>query len=484
MKAQLPHPGATLGVLTPPPRASALYLERKWRILLAVGLGSLMSALGESTVATILPAIQQAVATDIATIEWVVTIYLLVVAGSLLMWGRLGDLYGHRRAYVAGLLVFILGSALCSLASTAPTLIALRMLQAMGAAALFANAPALLTRYFPAGQRGQALGLQVTLTYLGLTVGPFLGGWIAQQAGWRPVFYLNIPVGLFALWLGMHSIPDDHPADRGQRLDVTGAACFAVGLVALVLALNRGHIWGWSSSPILGLLAGGAALLGIFVIVEARVPAPMVDLRLFRRPAFTVAVASALLNYMGIFSVVFLLPFYLIHDRGLSTGQAGLLLTAQPLLMALVAPWSGTISDRIGSRLPTTLGMGVLAFGLFLLSRLGPASPLDYVLLALGVVGLGTGLFTSPNNSALMGAAPAHERGIAAAILATARHLGMVGGIGLAGAIFTTVLAREQAIGSPLAIADAIEASFRLAMVLAILGMLVSAVRGDRPQPL
>ena len=454
----------------------------KWGVLLAVGLGTFMSALGESILATILPAIQASFSSNVAAIEWVVTVYLLVVSGLLLTCGRLGDLYGQKRVYIIGLGVFMLGSVLCALAPSAPALIALRTLQALGAAALFANAPAILTRHFPARQRGQALGLQVTLTYLGLTLGPSLGGWLAHQAGWQSVFYLNLPLGLLAGWLSWRALPEEAPAQGRQGFHLAGALTLLGGLTVLLLGLNRGEAWGWTSSGVLSLLGIGVLLLSAFLAVEQRVAAPMVDLHLLAHPAFAAALISAVLNYMCIFSVVFLLPFYLIQGRGLSTAQAGLLLTAQPLVMALVAPWSGTLSDRIGSRRPATLGMAVLAAGLFLLARLGPASPLGTVAAGLALVGLGTGLFTSPNTSALMGAAPDTARGVAAALLATARHIGMGLGIALAGAIYTTVLAQEPGVGPTAAMANAMDTSFGAAVALALLGMLASAMR-DRQAP-
>lgn len=480
MKVTGARPGASTHGAAALPRLAAV--PEKWGIVLAVGVGSFMSAMGESILATILPVIQESFGSDVATVEWVVTVYLLVVSGLLLTCGRLGDLYGYKRIYTAGLAVFVLGSALCALAPTAPALVALRVVQALGAAALFANAPAILTRHFPACQRGQALGLQVTLTYLGLTLGPSLGGWLAHQAGWQSVFYLNLPLGLLAGWLSLRALPRDPPAAPKQGFDVLGALTLVGGLVGLLLALNRGGAWGWSSPGVLLLLGAGALLLGAFVAVERRVAAPMLRLHLFARPAFSAAVTSAVLNYMCIFAVIFLLPFYLIQGRGLSAAQAGLLLTAQPLLMALVAPWSGTLSDRIGARLPATLGMAVLATGLFVLARLGPTSPLGQVGVGLAVVGLGTGLFTSPNTSSLMGAAPAPVRGMAAALLATARHIGMGLGIALAGAIYTTVIAQEQGVDPTAAMANAMDASFGVAVGLALLGVLASALR-DRRAP-
>jgi EmrB/QacA subfamily drug resistance transporter len=366
------------------------------------------------------------------------------------------------------------------LAPVVPLLVFFRALQALGAAMLAANSPAILTKNFPPEQRGRALGLQATMTYLGLTVGPSFGGWLASQLGWRAVFYINVPVGALAIWLSLRYIPNDAVRQPQERFDLPGAAVFMAGLSTLLLALNQGHAWGWGSPRILGLLIGAVLLLISFLWIELHAPSPMLDLGLFRQLSFALPVASAVLNYIGVYSVIFLMPFYLIQGRGLTPAEAGLLLTAQPIVMAVIAPLSGALSDKIGTRLPGVVGMGLMATGIFLVSRLGPESSWASVTLALAVVGLGTGIFISPNNSALMGAAPRQRQGIAAGVLATARNFGMVLGVGLAGAIFTTVLARGAADGAQSqALFSAVQASFLAAVSLVLLGVLTTALGGN-----
>lgn len=450
--------------------------NQKWFILLAIGIGTFMSALDGSVVNTILPVIRTSLNSDVSAIQWVVAIYLLTVSGLLLTVGRLGDLRGHRIVYLGGFLVFILGSALCGMAQTAGQLVAFRVVQALGAAALQASSPAILTRAFPSTQRGQALGIQATMTYLGLTVGPSLGGWLAQAASWRAVFYINVPVGLLALALAYRFVPADRRERGEERFDLAGALLFSAGLVSLLLGLNQGGNWGWASAPILGLLGGAAVLLFIFVRVENRARWPMLDLSLFRNRTFTAAVISAVCNYMGMYVVLFLLPFYLIQARGLNSAQAGLLLTAQPVVMALVAPFSGTLSDRIGARLPATLGMMIMAVGLFILSRLQPMTPTVAISAALAVCGLGIGMFVSPNNSSLMGAAPRNRQGVAAGMLAMARNVGMVLGIGMSGAILTTALAVDPQGG----IFNAMTPGFLAGMGIALLAALASSLRQEQ----
>lgn len=444
--------------------------------LAAIGSGAYVSALSGSIVNTILPLLTQAFNTDVATIQWVVTVYLLFQSGFLLSFSRLGDLRGHKSIYTKGLAIFVGSSVLCGLAPSPIFLVGSRALQAIGGSMIFATSPAILTRAFPAQQRGRALGFQATMIYLGLASGPPLGGWLADVLSWRAIFYVNLPVGLIALALSLRFIPWDAPSGHDRRFDRAGAATYVLGLIALLLALNQGHAWGWTSPAVLGCLAIGLVLLGLFGAIERRVPSPMLDLDLFRRRAFSAPVLSAVLNYMSVSTTFFLVPFYLIQGRGMSPAQAGVILAAQPIVMALTASFSGALSDRVGSRLPATLGMAVLSAGLFLLARAGEATPLAYVAGALAIIGLGIGLFTSPNSSAMMGAVPSERRGVASGILATARTLGNVLGIGVAGAIFSTVLAAAGG-GGAAAVVEAVSAGLAVAAAVALLGAITSASR-------
>jgi MFS family permease len=257
---------------------------------------------------------------------------------------------------------------------------------------------------------------------------------------------------------------------------------FLAGLIALLLGLNRGHDWGWTSPPIIGILLGSTAILVFFLRHELRVPYPMLDLSLFKHRLFSISTGSAVINYIALYSIMFLLPFYLIEGRGLNSAQAGLLLTVQPIVMAIVAPFSGTLSDRIGARLLTFSGMGILTVGLLVLSRLGSDSPETLVMAGLAIAGLGNGIFISPNNSTLMGSAPRHRQGIAAGILATARNVGMVLGVGIAGAIFSTVQAQGMSAGVSNAMFSAFSISFLASAGIATLGTLLSLVRGTFTQ--
>ncbi len=447
----------------------------KWWVLIAVGIGTFMSALDGSVVNPILPVIRSSFNSDVAAVEWAVVIYLLVVSSLLLTFGRLGDLRGHKGIYVTGFVIFVAASATCGLAQSVEMLVISRGVQALGAAMLFANSPAILTKNFPPKQRGQVLGMQAMMTYLGLTVGPSLGGWLTQVLSWRAVFYINVPIGLLAFSLSLAFIESDKPERaQNERFDWAGAIFFSAGLIALLLGLNQGHEWGWISPAILGCAVAAVILLAVFVRIENRSSSPMLDFSLFQSRLFSASTVSAILNYVALYSVVFLMPFYLIQGRGWSPGQSGLILTAQPIVMAVTAPLSGFLSDRIGSRLLSTLGMAIMAAGLFLLSRLGPSSPDVQILISLAVTGLGTGMFISPNTSALLGSAPRQRQGIASGILATARNVGMVLGVGLAGAIFSSITAQ----GGQTVLFDAVQLGLLVGAGGAAAGALISSVRG------
>ena len=333
---------------------------------------------------------------------------------------------------------------LCALAPSVLLLIAARILQAAGAAMFIANSSPISMAVFPPSQRGRVLGIQATTVYLGLAIGAPLGGFLADQFGWQSVFLIPIPFAAIALLVSWQALRVESPPSRRERFDLVGAGVYLVGLIVVLLALNRGRSWGWTSELTIGCLVLGAMLLTAFVIHERRTPSPMLNLSLFSQRAFTAPVISSMLNYAAAAGTIFILPFALIQGRGLSPSQVGLVLTSQPIVMAVMASVSGALSDKIGSRIPATVGMSVLALGLFLLSWIDLSTPLPLISAGLAVVGLGIGLFTSPNNSAVLGAVGPERRGVASGILSTARTLGNVLGIGATGAVYATVLADHR----------------------------------------
>ncbi len=450
--------------------------SNKWLVLLAIGIGTFMSALDGSIVNVSLPSITASFNSQVSTTEWIVTVYLLTVSCLLLAFGRLGDIQGHKRVYSTGFIIFGSSSALCALSSAPWMLILFRGIQAIGAAMLSANSPAILTGNFPGSQRGQALGLQATLTYLGLSVGPSLGGWMTQHLGWQSVFTINVPISILALFFSLRFIPNDDLKGSHEPFDWHGALVFMSGLVMLIFVLNRGQVWGWLSLQTLGILFLSILILFLFVRMEKRTKAPMLDVTLFASRTFAFSTLSAFLNYASLFGIIFLMPFYLVQGRQLQHAQAGLILTAQPLMMALVAPISGYFSDRISPRWLATIGMAVLTLGLSLLSFLHDTSSTWAIVRALIITGFGTGMFISPNNNLLLGSAPKQRQGIASGVLATARNVGMVFGVGLIAAIYSSVLNHESA-----TIFTAIQWSFRAGALLAAIGILTSYMRGNKP---
>jgi MFS family permease len=300
-----------------------------------------------------------------------------------------------------------------------------------------------------------------------------LGGFLADQFSWRAVFYINFPVSLVALALSIRFIAPDKTEGKTEPFDYAGALVFISGLVALLFGLNQGHAYGWTSPQILSSLGAALSLLIVFGLIELHAPAPMLDLSLFRSGPFSRSTISATFNYICVYTITFLMPFYLIQGREFQPTQTGMLLTAMPIVMAVVAPISGSLSDRIGVRWLTVIGMAFLSIGLYLLSRLDAASPATEIIIGLAVSGLGTGIFISPNTSALMGAAPKARQGIASGILATSRNVGMVLGVGLAGAILTTVMGDLAGASSP-SFYLALQISFLAAVGISFLGLLIS----------
>ena len=456
-------------------------MHKAW-LLLVIGLGSFTASVNTSVVNIALPSIQRTLATEVTQVDWVVTIYLLVVSGALLSFGRLGDLRGHRPIYILGTVIFVTGSILCGLAPLLEALYVFRAFQALGGAMMLANETAVLTHAFAAERRGRTLGIQSALTYLGLAVGPWLGGVIVDHLGWRWVFFVNVPLGLVLLGLSLVFVPRDARAGQKRSFDLAGALVFMAGLAALLLALNKGRIWGWSSLPVLGL-AGTAVLLGVvFVLVELRSPQAMLDLSLFRRPNFSAANLSSILNNACVADILFLMPFILVQGRGLRAADAGLLLAVRPALMASVAPFSGILSDRLGPRPLRLSGMATLAGGSLLLGWAMLQPELWPLVAGLACLGLGGGLFISANNSALMGAAPQQRQGIAGGMLAVSRNVGMALGVGLGGASFVTSSTAGQS-GAKILYSLAAQPGLLAAAAAALLGSVLILVGERRAAP-
>jgi EmrB/QacA subfamily drug resistance transporter len=458
-------------------------VNRKWLILFAVSLGSLMSTLDGSIVNIALPAIQEEFAIDLTTVEWVVVAYLLVVGSLLLPMGRLGEVLTFRRVYMVGFAVFTVGSGLCGAAPNEELLITFRVVQGVGAAMITAIGPAIVARTFAPDERGRALGINGVSVSLGLTLGPVLGGLLTTAATWRAIFWINIPIGVLAILWAARVLPAETPR-QGQTFDVRGAALSGASLLTLLLALSEGQSWGWTSVATLGLIGLSAALGLVFVLAERGSIQPLIDLALFRIRPFAFGLASVIVAFAGLFTATFLLPFLLQRGEGYTAIQAGLLLTPVPISMAIVAPFSGAASDRFGPAVPASTGIVLMVLALLSLTTLPSGFALPDLVWRLVLLGVGQGLFMSPNSSAVLGSVPGRRVGTASGILAQMRVNGQALGIALSAAVVAARIPVHLAElgGGPAAeaaaLASAIHDAFVVAAAVCAVAIVTSLVRG------
>lgn len=408
----------------------------RWYILAILSIGTFMGNLDSSIINVALPTMSQNLNADLSILQWVATAYLLTIASLLPNSGRIADMLGRKRVYSMGYLFFTLGSVLCGIALNIWFLIAMRILQAIGASMIMANSPAIITAVFPPQERGRALGLIGTTVALGTLTGPGIGGIIVGLVGWRAIFYINLPIGIIAYIAARLILPEDTAPRKKQTFDYIGAALFSLGMISLLLAVNNGQGWGWQSTPILSGLVVGILLLGLFFYTESRVKDPIINLSLFRNRSFLVGNVSGLLFFTATFSNVILMPFYLQDIMSYSPSQVGLLMMAFPLMMAIFSPISGYFSDRIGPVFLTTGGLLLTAAGLFYLSTLSSTSTVLQILLGPILLGIGSGLFNSPNNSSVMSSVHPSKLSVAGGITALVRIVGMVIGIAFSVTLF------------------------------------------------
>jgi EmrB/QacA subfamily drug resistance transporter len=408
-------------------------------VVALVCLGLFMTTLDASIVNIGLPAIARAFHTPLGgTVEWIIICYLVVIAGLLLTFGRLSDVIGRSPIWLAGLVVFTAGSAVCGAAPSIGLLIAARALQGVGGALIFSTSTALLSGAVPATQRGHALGWGAVAIALGASAGPTIGGLLTAYGSWRWIFYVNVPVGLMAILATLRLIPP-RIHRSGQQFDPWGAVLLAIALATLNLGLSFGQEWGWASARVIAILLTGVTSLVIGASVELRSTHPIIDVRLFRNRTFLSAVVSLICSMLALFAVGFLLPFYAEELRGFSPEHTGLLLTPFPLAMALVAPAAGALSDRVGSRWLAPLALLVTATALVLLTQIDATTSTLSMAWRLALAGVGLGLFQAPNTRALMGAAPESQQGMASGVFATARITGQALSVAVAGAVFASV---------------------------------------------
>jgi len=429
---------ATPRLLTEPRRPARIRAlpSAPWLAVATVCVGAFMGQLDASIVTTALPFIRINLDTSIASVEWVVLIYVLVLAGTVAAVGRIADRVGRKLLYTYGFGIFVAGSAACALAPSLGLLVLGRLVQAIGAVMLQANSYALIRDVLPPRRLGAGLGVQGAAQALGLCVGPALGGILTGVGGWRLIFLVNIPIGLVGLGLGWFLLPRSTHHDPESRIDPFGTLLLAVIPAALLAALSFAAEAGtpaWIEPGLIGL----TLVLLIAALARQRLaPSSVVDAALVRVPAFLAGIGAALLSYVVLFGCLVAVPFFLVNSRHFGAVAAGLELSALPVALAVVAPVGGALRDRIGPRIPTGLGMALTAAGMGLLAASATRDGL--IVVALAIAGAGMGMFVGANNAATMSAAPRQRAGSAGGLLNMARGLGTALGVALTSLVFAS----------------------------------------------
>ncbi|MBU0990990.1 MAG: MFS transporter [Proteobacteria bacterium] len=456
-------------------------------IFFFVAIGIFMSTLDGSIVNIALPTIMKDFNTSLSTVKWVMIIYLLTVSSLLLSFGRLSDINGRRLIYGSGLVIFSAGSLFCAISASAGFLIVARAFQGLGAAMIMSCTPALIVDTFPGPERGKYLGMIGAVVASGLTLGPAIGGFLLHHFSWRSIFYINLPIGITAAILILVYLKGSQSDVRSKEpFDWVGSICLVISISGFILVISNGYNWGIVSFPFISITLVVMIAAGCLVAIEARFSFPVLNMNLFKIRLFGFPVMAAITLFGALFTMIFLMPFYLMVQLKLPSFQAGNMMVIPFIFLFLIAPVSGSLSDKIGTRFLCTAGMGLMMTALFLLSQLPPDATLIDVGWRMAIAGMGTAIFSSPNTSAAMGAVPGNRRGIAGGIVAAARNLGMVVGVSMAGAIFNymfDLLTHGETLNTYRPELEfAFMRAFSLAMaagaVMAGIGMVVAFLRG------
>jgi len=411
--------------------------------LFVVTLAAFLTPFDGSAVNIALPSIGKEFSMDAISLGWVATAYLLASAMFLVPFGRVADIYGRKKIFVSGIFVFTAASFLMVLCGSGAMLICLRVIQGFGSAMIFGTGVALLTSVFPAQERGKALGINAAAVYLGLSVGPFLGGLLTSHFGWRSIFLVNVPLGLIAIALVSFKLREEWAEAKSEKFDLSGSIIYCFGLIAIIYGFSSFSRWGTEVGS--GLILAG--VLGIFAFVgwETKVKNPILNVDLFRgNRAFILSNLAALIHYSATFAVAFFLSLYLQYIKRLNPQGAGTILLFQPVVMAVCSPFAGRLSDSIEPRIVASMGMGLSALGLFLLTFLQGDTSLEFVIADLILLGLGFALFSSPNTNAVMSSVEKKFYGVASGILGTMRLTGQVLSMGMAMLIFAVHIGHAQ----------------------------------------
>jgi EmrB/QacA subfamily drug resistance transporter len=449
--------------------------DKEKRILLLVA--SLASFLVPYTVSSLnvaLPAISTSFSIDAVMLGWVTSAYLLTAAICIVPFGKLADMYGRKKFFILGNALFAAGSLLAAISWSGSVIITARVIQALGGAMVFSTSIAIVTSVFPPGERGRAIGIITATVYAGLSLGPFIGGVLTHNIGWQSIFLVNIPLAVLVIILTLRYIPGEW-LDKAGKFDLVGAALYSVMLFGCIYGLTL-----LPSGAGIAWMALGICFLLLFIRWEQRVPAPMVDIALFRsNPVFLFSNLAALINYAVVFAVGFLLSLYLQYNRGIDPQIAGLILIAQPVVQTIVSPAAGHLSDRIDPRILATAGMALTSLGLGILMFISPSMPLAVIIAGLAILGLGYGLFSSPNTNAIMSSVGAEHLGLASGMVSTMRAIGQMLSLAIAMLVFSAIIGSVQI--SPEVypqLQQSVTIAFGVFFVLALIGIAASYARG------
>lgn len=420
------------------PDAAPDLWNRRHALIISTLSGFLTPVLG-SSVNIALASIQQELSVDAVLLSWIATAFLLACAVSLVPMGKVADILGRKKVFSIGTTIFTIASVLCGMSQTASWLVIFRAAQGIGSAMIFSTGVAILASVFPPQERGRAMGLNVAAVYCGLSLGPFLGGVLTEHVGWRSVFFFPVPLGIASAYFSLR-LRGEWAEARGEDFDLVGSIIYSLAIMAVMFGLSS-----LPGAPGAGILLLGAIAVVGFIMWEQRARHPVLEMSLFKdNTIFAFSSLAALVHYSATFAVSFLLSLYLQHIRGLNPQSAGLVLVSQPVVMALISPLAGRLSDRIEPRGVASSGMALTALGLGLLAFLKPETPMGSVIGTLVLLGLGFALFSSPNMNAIMGSVEKRFYGAASGTLGTMRLLGQMFSMGIATLIFSIYIGRVQ----------------------------------------
>ncbi len=443
--------------------------------LLITTVGSFMTPFLGSSVAIALPTIGRELSMSAISLGWVSTAYLLAAAMFLVPLGRIADIYGRKKIFTVGVFIYASASVLAAMSNSAVMLISAQVLGGIGAAMIFGTGVAIVTSVFPPSERGRALGINVAAVYIGLSLGPFLGGVLTQYLGWRSIFWLNILLCLLIIILLFWRLKGEWAEARGEKFDAPGAVIYSLTVIAIMYGFTR-------LPDIVGvvLIAAGAGGLVGFIFWEMRVKSPVLDIGLFRHnTVFALSNVAALINYSATFAVSFLLSLYLQYIKGFNPEHAGLVLISAPVMQAIFSPAAGRLSDKVEPRIVSSAGMGLTAIGLVFFIFLGSNTNLWYIVAGLLVIGIGFAFFSSPNTNAVMSCVDRKSYGVASATLATMRQIGMTFSMGMVMFIFGMYIGHVQITPEYYpAFITSVNTAFIIFAILCFGGIFASLARG------